>query len=219
MDDMDKQPDPAKYYVTWHIEHHPEGLTKEEVEAMEGRSAAHDVVIFSRIHTGGGLSTLVSSKHHTGRELGPNEYFQAWTLFTELVRRKLIKARADDGPGSRLSFVSTVWETICSALTGGRSLDAAENIVHNVVDFLKQIFTNAQFKIRQPKNDDGMWWIDIFEDDGTHFAVLQFSIKKGWGLSRANSEAGYGEGPEEVFIHSEEMILRLVDLWNDGAQE
>lgn len=118
---MPEHPDHRKYYVTWKIESHPEGLTKEEVEALGDRHAAHDSVIFSMIHTpDGGLSTLVSSRHHTGRELDAHEYFKAWTLFTELVRRKLVAEGAPDQDGSKLNFIKTVWEVICSGMMGGR---------------------------------------------------------------------------------------------------
>lgn len=113
---MERPDDPSKYYVTWKMEVHPEGLTREEVEAMEDRYAAHDAVIFSMLHApDGGLSTLVTSKHHTGRELTAQEYFKAWTLFTELTRRKLVAEGVPDHKDSKLNFLKTVWEVICSS--------------------------------------------------------------------------------------------------------
>jgi len=174
--------DPSKYYSTWQIEHHPEGLTREEVEALgEDRGASHDMIFFSMIHTAdGGLSTLIDSRHHTGRELDPSEYFKAWTLLTALVRRKLVEAGEDDGPGSRLSFIATVWETICSALVGeGSSYDAAQTIVDNIATTCGHLLPEATIEKKLPPDDeDGIWGLDL--QHGEKHASLLFSLKQGW---------------------------------------
>lgn len=210
MSELRRPSDPEKYYSLYDLESHPEGLTKEEVETRE-KYATHDLIIFSMIHTSdGGLSTLINSTSHAGGELTASEYFKAWGLFTELVRRKLVSEGESDGPGSRLSFINTVWETFCSALTGG-SHSPAENVVTRVSDVVKQLVPGVEVSARtRPKNEDGSWWLDL--QKGDKHVTLEFSLKKGWGVSH-KPDGAYGEGPDEIFTDSEQMILRVMELF------
>ena len=120
-----RRPDATdKYYVTYTITPHLEGLSREEVEAMdveegEARGASHDLLIFSMMHTStGGLSTMISSLSHTGEELSDDELFKAWTLFTEYTRQKLSAANEPKIEGTRLGLLNTLWEIICAPMKG-----------------------------------------------------------------------------------------------------
>ena len=71
--------DTSKYYVTYRVETHPEGLTKEQVKEMDPPAGGtHDFLLFSMIHTAdGGLSVMPVSRSHSGGALTPMEIFTA----------------------------------------------------------------------------------------------------------------------------------------------
>jgi hypothetical protein len=76
--------DRKKYYITYRVEHHPEGLTKEEVEAQADGflGACHNLVGFSIIGTpgdGGPMSVLPFGKR--GEDGEPLSAAQQWTLW------------------------------------------------------------------------------------------------------------------------------------------
>lgn len=121
---MDTPKDPSKYYTTFTIENHEDGLTLEEVKALGDHvGATHDMLTASMIHTpDGGLSTLFRGMHHTGRELSPTEYFKVWLLLTKNVLDQLeADPEEPKGEHTRVGFLKVVWETIQGAISGDHS--------------------------------------------------------------------------------------------------
>ncbi len=109
--------DTTKYYQTYRIDHHPEGLTREEVAERGDVGATHDVLLFSMMHQpDGGLSTLVVTRRHGGDPLTPEEEFKAWTLLAHRLTQILPK-------GGRRDLCVATFEAVRAAVLGatGRS--------------------------------------------------------------------------------------------------
>jgi hypothetical protein len=90
-----KPKDTDRYYITYRIEHHPEGLTREQVMELskDGElGATHDLAFFSMMHTeDGGLSVLEVGRSHDGTELQPLEIFKALVVFMPGLAEQLPK--------------------------------------------------------------------------------------------------------------------------------
>jgi DNA-binding XRE family transcriptional regulator len=68
----------------------------------------------------------------------------------------------------------------------------------------------AEVKLRRPRKVDGHWWLDAAY--GGHEVTVQWSPRRGFGVTASELGAGYGEGPEEVFEEREQTARRVVDL-------
>ncbi len=105
-----------KYHITYSIDHHPEGLTKDEVvkKADGGDLGACDsIILISMMGTPNkkeGLSTIIVSRTKDDGELTPDQMFTVWSVWTA--------ALAEDknlSPGRR-ALCQGVVETIRAAL-------------------------------------------------------------------------------------------------------
>ncbi|HEX3720512.1 MAG TPA: helix-turn-helix transcriptional regulator [Verrucomicrobiae bacterium] len=85
-----------------------------------------------------------------------------------------------------------------------------EKVIEHFKTLLGEKLPNAKIKIDAPDNADGNWWIDI------HVArkriTLEYRHKKGFGLFY--KDAGYGEGPAEVYRTPELAARRVAQIMN-----
>lgn len=85
--------DRKKYYITYRVEHHPEGVTKKEVEAKADGylGACHNIVGFSIIGTPGDaepLSVLPFSKRgEDGEELSGEQQWILWLMWASSLAK------------------------------------------------------------------------------------------------------------------------------------
>lgn len=107
--------DTSRYYVTYKIDFHKEGLSADEVKAMPETGGTHDFLLVSMMHQpGGGLSVMSVSRSHDGTKLTPLEIFKAISV--------LMPGLAEELPeGSWQKFVAqTFVDFVRKVMTAGR---------------------------------------------------------------------------------------------------
>lgn len=102
-----------RYNITYKIDHHPDGLTREQVTEMEDVGACDNIILISLMGTPNkneGLSTIIVSRTHDDGELTPDQMFTVWAVWSAIL--------AEDknlGPGRR-ALCQQVVSTIRAAL-------------------------------------------------------------------------------------------------------
>lgn len=87
---MRKPADTSKYYITYKIDSHPEGLSAEEVLKDPETGGAHDVLLVSMMHQpDGGLSVIQVDRSHDGTPLAPLEVFKAIVVIMPSLTEEL----------------------------------------------------------------------------------------------------------------------------------
>ena len=83
--------EPTRYYYTYSIEHHPEGLLREDIHKLKSDvGACHEVVIISVMHQDdGATSTAILSGQKDGGDLPPLEMFKAWAIMAHELEDSL----------------------------------------------------------------------------------------------------------------------------------
>jgi isocitrate lyase len=71
------------------------------------------------------------------------------------------------------------------------------NLIQELERDVKREFFHAVMKITEPRDPNGMWWLDISHEDKV--LAVQWSQRWGFGVSDMKSDVGYGEGPDNVF--------------------
>lgn len=107
--------DTNRYYVTYKISFHPDGLTAAQVKKKREVGGTHDFLLISMMHQpGGGLSVMPIGRSHDGTELTPLEIFKAITVvMTGLV------AQLPEGSWQRFA-ASTFVDFVRKVVTAGR---------------------------------------------------------------------------------------------------
>ncbi len=90
-------------------------------------------------------------------------------------------------------------------------MNAIESLQENV---LRKV-PNAWARIRRPRDPEGVWWLDIKVDE--HFVTVEWSPRRGYGVSASLLGDGYGEGPEETYESEAEAAARVVGLLQQRA--
>jgi transcriptional regulator with XRE-family HTH domain len=84
----------------------------------------------------------------------------------------------------------------------------------NSIESLKQDIERAlprvATKLRKPRKTTGHWWLDATYDG--HAVVVEWSPRRGFGVSTEDAGDGYGEGPDEVFEDREKAAKRVIEL-------
>jgi transcriptional regulator with XRE-family HTH domain len=65
----------------------------------------------------------------------------------------------------------------------------------------------ASTRLRRPRNPNGQWWLDVDRDE--YIVTVQWSPRRGFGVSASMLGDGYGEGPEETFDSLESATRRV----------
>lgn len=109
-----------KYHVTYEVEPHTEGLTREEALATE-KGAATAVIIASLLYPEDGSysAEFVTLDGRTAKALGDDEVFKAWTMLTAYL------AESEElSPGKR-EFCTSVFEAVRRAMRSAAAADEA----------------------------------------------------------------------------------------------
>ena len=84
----------------------------------------------------------------------------------------------------------------------------------NSIEALKRDIERAlprvETKLRRPRRQDGHWWLDSTYDG--HGVTIEWSPRRGFGISTDGLGDGYGEGPDEVVADREAAAKRVVEL-------
>ena len=103
--------DCSRLYVTYAIEHHPDGL--EEVDPKEC-GGTHDLMVVSVIHgEDGNTSTAFLGMNALGEPMSAFDKFRIWTLLADELAKEL-------PPGGRRQIAKFVFESIREAIVRGR---------------------------------------------------------------------------------------------------
>jgi DNA-binding XRE family transcriptional regulator len=90
----------------------------------------------------------------------------------------------------------------------------------NSIEVLKREIERAlpgvETKLRKPRKDGGSWWLDA--KHGGHVVVVEWSPRRGFGISTDDPDDGYGEGPDEVLVGRDAAAERVVELLVRGTR-
>jgi DNA-binding XRE family transcriptional regulator len=94
------------------------------------------------------------------------------------------------------------------------------SVVMNAIEALKRDIERAlpgvETKLRKPRKESGHWWLDATY--GGHTVTVEWSPRRGFGISTDDLGDGYGEGPDEVFEDREEAVKQVVELLAKGSR-
>lgn len=82
--------------------------------------------------------------------------------------------------------------------------------VEQFVASLKEALPTASTKVDAPDRPEGHWVVDV--EHAGHDVVVEWRAKHGFGVTSSAAEAGFGEGPEEVYEDPCEVVARVVEL-------
>lgn len=68
----------------------------------------------------------------------------------------------------------------------------------------------AWTRLRTPRDPNGVWWLDTNVDD--HQVTVEWSPRRGFGVSASVLGDGYGEGPEETYADGDAATARVLGL-------
>ena len=104
-----------RYRITYDVKHHPEGVTKSE---LNGRGATDAIFVASLLRDPSGASStaLLAIDGETGEKLSVDEQFKMWTL--------MAKNLADELPaGGRRDLCTEVFEAVRKSILRGRGIE------------------------------------------------------------------------------------------------
>ena len=124
---MPSSPPPSnKYHITYSIKAHKDGLTKEEVVAIDdklekvdhgGAGGCHAIIAFSLIYPSDGSYSwlMVTKDGQTDKELSDDEVFKAWMMLTNRLAESKTLSEGKKG------FCAEIVETFREAMRQSRS--------------------------------------------------------------------------------------------------
>jgi hypothetical protein len=86
-----------------------------------------------------------------------------------------------------------------------RNMDA---MIENLTRLLAERLTRSQIKVDEPEREGGSYWVDV--SLGKKRYTMEYRRGKGFGLFHEN--AGFGEGPAEIYRTPERAAQRLGQL-------
>lgn len=88
-------------------------------------------------------------------------------------------------------------------------MNAIKQLESSIVESVPGVWT----RLRRPRDPNGTWWLDARIDD--HDVTVEWSVRRGFGVSASALGDGYGEGPEETFETVQEATARVLRLLRD----
>ncbi len=82
------------------------------------------------------------------------------------------------------------------------------NPIEDFQNLLKEVLPDCEVAVDPPHKPSGNWWIDVRR--GKHLVTAEYRPGKGFGLFQ--EDAGYGEGPVEIYRTAERMVRRFTQL-------
>lgn len=86
--------------------------------------------------------------------------------------------------------------------------------IESIEQEIRSQIPSAWTRLDRPANQNGEWWLDVKLND--HIVRIQWSAALGFGVTASAGWDGYGEGPEEVFGDTNEVVARVVALLRTG---
>lgn len=83
-----------------------------------------------------------------------------------------------------------------------------EKTIEHLKELLHARLPHCVVDVDAPERADGNWWLDVKMGKKRH--TLEFRPGKGFGIF--HGDAGYGEGPAEIYRTPERVALRLAQL-------
>jgi hypothetical protein len=87
-----------------------------------------------------------------------------------------------------------------------------ETMIKQLKELLAARLPSSQIKVDEPEHAGGNYWVDV--SVGTKRHTLEYRPGKGFGLF--HKDAGYGEGPAEIYRTPERVAQRLAQLAGAG---
>jgi Helix-turn-helix domain len=84
------------------------------------------------------------------------------------------------------------------------------NAIETMERDIRSKLPTAWTRLRRPRRPHGEWWLDAKQDN--HVVTIQWSPRRGFGVSASVLGDGYGEGPEETLENRDEATARVLDL-------
>jgi DNA-binding Xre family transcriptional regulator len=91
------------------------------------------------------------------------------------------------------------------------------NSITQMRDELAGRFPKMRFEIDAPLKETAEWFLDIRNEDGLLFLVVQWRPLEGFGVSTpALDDSDYGSGPDEIYRDARAAMERIVQLIESG---
>lgn len=84
------------------------------------------------------------------------------------------------------------------------------NKIEELQEELSKRFVGINFKLTKPRNPDGKWTLDLTYR--ARWLVIDWCSKYGFGVSLADDDTLYGEGPDEVYPNYTDALERIEKL-------
>jgi DNA-binding phage protein len=85
--------------------------------------------------------------------------------------------------------------------------------IKNLIQLVTRILPRSRVKVDAPELPGGNYWVDVSMGKKRH--TLEYRPGKGFGLF--HQDAGYGEGPSEIYRTPERAAQRLAQLMGTGS--
>lgn len=83
------------------------------------------------------------------------------------------------------------------------------NPFETILSTVASLFPDASLAVTRPKQDGGVWSLDI--DLGDNNISIEWESATGFGISTVRPES-YGEGPDEIYPDEVTALTRLTAL-------
>ena len=90
-----------------------------------------------------------------------------------------------------------------------------EKKIDSLKTLLSRILPNSSVAVDPPDRAEGNWWIDVRA--GKRRLAVEYRPEKGFGIFHEN--AGYGEGPAEVYRTAELAARRVVQVMHGSRRQ
>lgn len=90
------------------------------------------------------------------------------------------------------------------------------NSIETLKRDIERALSGVETKLRKPRKDSGNWWLDARHNG--HVVTVEWSPRRGFGVSTDDLEDGYGEGPDEVISDRNAAAARVVELLVKGTR-
>jgi len=90
-----------------------------------------------------------------------------------------------------------------------------ETAVENLKKLLAKGLPQCKLRVDEPERAGGNYWVDVSLGKVRH--TLEYRPGKGFGLF--HKDAGYGEGPGEIYRTPERVAQRLAQLLTNGSRK
>src|SRR5262245_11304493 len=84
--------------------------------------------------------------------------------------------------------------------------------IRTIAKKLEERFPKARLALDEPEDHNASWWLDVMLNQAT--VTIQWRVGRGFGVLAR--KALYGEGPDEIYQSSDELVERVSHLLMTG---